>query len=240
MSHLTEEQLILHYYGEPDAAGVQAHLSECAQCQREYDELRQVLLLTSKLDVPERPQSYGERVWRQLEPRLQQKRSWWPQWLVPRQMAVVAAVASLMFVAFLVGRYGARPEPGPVRNARVEQRRKAFMLATVRDHLDRSQRVLLEISNTSGADLPVEHEDAEELLTDTRLFRQAMSRSGDPALQEVFDELELVLTEAAHASPDEQAELRKRIEEHDLLFKVRVLSARLEQKRRSELKIVSN
>ena len=44
MTHLSEEQLVLFYYGEPDGRRqAQAHLEECADCRRQLDGLKFVL-----------------------------------------------------------------------------------------------------------------------------------------------------------------------------------------------------
>ena len=44
MNHLSEEQLILHYYGEEsDAPGAEMHLDQCAECREMYGSLQRVL-----------------------------------------------------------------------------------------------------------------------------------------------------------------------------------------------------
>ena len=37
MKHLSEEQIVLHYYGDADdAAGIERHLAGCAECRDEF------------------------------------------------------------------------------------------------------------------------------------------------------------------------------------------------------------
>ena len=41
MNHLTEEQLVLHYYGE--GAEIEEHIGACDQCRLSYQALQRVL-----------------------------------------------------------------------------------------------------------------------------------------------------------------------------------------------------
>jgi predicted anti-sigma-YlaC factor YlaD len=52
VGHLTDEDLVLHHYGEPvDAERVQ-HLRDCAECARAYASLARTL---SSITVPQAP-----------------------------------------------------------------------------------------------------------------------------------------------------------------------------------------
>src|SRR5208337_3616569 len=70
-NHLSEEELILHYYGEegerPDA---ERRLEECAECRALYASLQRTLNVVDALPVPERDAEYGARVWRRIEAEL--------------------------------------------------------------------------------------------------------------------------------------------------------------------------
>ena len=83
MSHLTEEQLILHYYGEAgetgdtgpgsdtgDALGIELHLEACSECRGLYGSLQRVLNVVDSLPVPERAPDYGGQVWKRIEHRI--------------------------------------------------------------------------------------------------------------------------------------------------------------------------
>ena len=55
MTHLSNEELILHYYGEAeDPAPVDRHLDECQECRAVYGSLERVLNVMEALPVPER------------------------------------------------------------------------------------------------------------------------------------------------------------------------------------------
>jgi len=66
MNHLTEEQLILHYYGEEGDASTpvealltEQHLEGCGECRALYGSLVRVLNVVDSLPVPDRSEDYG-------------------------------------------------------------------------------------------------------------------------------------------------------------------------------------
>src|ERR1017187_6273023 len=76
MNHLSDEQLILHYYGEEsDAPGAEMHLDQCAECREMYGSLQRVLNVVDTLPVPARSPEYGAEVFRRIEHRLPAQ--WW-------------------------------------------------------------------------------------------------------------------------------------------------------------------
>src|SRR5579872_6168977 len=81
MNHLSEEQLILHYYGEEgdpetrrDALAAEQHLDECVECRGVYSSLQRVLNVVDSLPVPERGPEYGAEVWQRIEHRIPARR----------------------------------------------------------------------------------------------------------------------------------------------------------------------
>src|SRR6266540_3022053 len=81
MNHVTEEQLILHYYGETgeadgaaDSLAMEQHLETCAECRGVYGSLQRVLNVVDSLPVPERGPEYGAQVWKKIEHRLPSRR----------------------------------------------------------------------------------------------------------------------------------------------------------------------
>jgi cytosine/adenosine deaminase-related metal-dependent hydrolase len=127
--------------------------------------------------------------------------------------------------------------PEPVSEAA----RDRVLVATVADHLDQSQRALLELANGSddGApDSPANQARAGELVAANRLYRQSASQAGEASLASVLDELERVLIEIANQPPDvtrrELREIRRRIDDEDLLFKIRVLSSQVRSREKKD------
>jgi hypothetical protein len=104
----------------------------------------------------------------------------------------------------------------------------------VGDYLERSQMVLIELTNASpkgSLDISAEQERAGGLVTETRLYRQTAARTGDARITGVLDELERVLVDITHApsnmTPRQLEELRQRLEAGGILFKIRVLGSNL-------------
>lgn len=257
MNHLSEEQLVLHYYGEgPDRESVAQHLEECAACRANHLALRRVLGAVSTLPVPERAEDYGAEVWRQVRPRIAREsasarrftpalRIPWNPFRWPRP-ALAGAFGLLLVAAFLAGRFwpggapvsapvaGTGASPSPLPRPLPAAARERVLLAEIADHLERSQVALVELihSRTNGpVDITAEQVLARELSAVNRLFRITAADSGEPGMASVLEELELVLVEIANGpsklSAEEFAALRQRLDSDGLLFKVRVLSAQM-------------
>jgi len=209
MSHLEEETLILHHYGESDdPASVELHLRDCEPCREELDAIDHDLQDVGSIPAPERGADYGAEVWRTVAPRLVRRRS--------RRTWLLAAAAILLAGTFLAGRLSTR-WGADVPQVEVRER---ILLVALGEHLDRSEVLLLEVVNTDNGE--VGQEAARELLRESRLYRQTAYRMGDVATSAVLDELERLLLDVAHGTTPNDA-LKSRIEEQDVLFKIRVL-----------------
>ncbi len=99
--------------------------------------------------------------------------------------------------------------------------------------------LLLELVNTQDngdVDLTVERQMARELSDASRLSRQAASRVGHSDVALLLEQLETVLVELSQGpqrvSSEDLGELRLRLDEGDVLFKVRVLGSRIRQEAR--------
>jgi hypothetical protein len=246
-THLTEDDLVLHYYGEmsrADEARTTSHLGECAACHESYRRLQRVLAAVDEtaFAVPELPANFERTVWARLEPNLRKDRSWL-SWFVfsPARLAWAAAIVVLVSGAFFAGRlFPTRaPDTPVVATASPAQIRDRILLIDLSDHLDRSQMVLLELVNGESDRLTFtgERNRAEQLLAANRLYRQTASSSGDANIAQVLDDLELLLVDVAaapeKASADDLSEIRRRIESKSLLFKVRVLSSEVREREKS-------
>ncbi len=237
MSHLNEEELVQHYYGEEDGRDTRdRHLQECQVCRAEFARLESVLGIVSDAPVPERGEEYGSEVWNRIRAHLPERQpSRWFDFLVrPRRWAVAGALAALLVVAFLLGRISKPATPQPQVAANAADKDRKVLLVALGDHLDRSQMVLVELSNlpkTGDVDISQEQQRAEELVASNRLYRQAALRNGDNDLAAVLDDLERVLVDVAHepsqVNGEEMASIRQRIESKGILFKVRVIGSKV-------------
>jgi hypothetical protein len=242
MKHLSEEQLIAYQDGETSGRDVAAaHIKSCAECRAELNRLAEMLAAYQALPVPDPGENYGRRVWQQIAPRLEEKRShWWQVFLEPRRLTAAGLVAALLLVAFLAGRVSKRVDHGDAALT-AEQVRQQVLLLAVGEHLGRSEMVLMEIANAEPEGARVKQVNrssqrrrAEELLDENRLYRQTALQEGDTGIANVLDELERVLLDVAHSpgnvTPAQFKSIRQRIDDDGLLFKVRVLTKEIERR----------
>ena len=250
-NHLSEEELILHYYGETDRADearVDTHLAECGDCQAAKAQLHRVLTLVETAAPVEARPGFERDVWARLEPQLDSNSAskwrhffWLPQW------ALAGGVAALVLVAFMAGRFtGGVPATNLVdatlsSGAAAEASPDRVLQAAMGDHLDRTQMMLTELVNTDvdQADMFAgEQERASDLVAINRLIRQSAAQSGDAGVVDVLEDLERVLLEIANAPADvtsnELSGLKDRITAQDLLFRVRVIASEMRNRTRTD------
>lgn len=240
MPHLTDEQLVAHYYRDADAT---PHLEACGDCRAQLETLRRVLALVDEMPIPERGENYGVEVWNRLRWRLDRRRG--------RTWLSALAAAAVLAAAFFLGRYVPRAAQGPAlvatntaantnttQPAAVESGAPAaganqrVLVFVVSDHLDSTGRMLMEVANADpkkSLDISTEQQRAGELVESNRLFRQTAAQRGDARIATLLADIEPILIELSHAgatlSREELASMQKRIESKGLLFKVRVMSA---------------
>jgi hypothetical protein len=236
MKEIQDDDLILYYYGEAeDPEEIRAHLDGSPELRARYESLRRTLDLAKEaLPVPERPETYGAEVWARIEPRLQGKvLPFAPRRSVLAWIAAAAAVL-LLAVGFISGRHWPSPREPQIAALPAEARER-ILTRTVAVHLESSERLLTELANSGdgAVDLSAERRWAQDLLNANRLYRQSARNGGRPRIASLLDELEPLLLEIAHGPSEVPAaeidDLRARIEDQSILFKMRVASQRLER-----------
>lgn len=239
MNHLTQEELILRYYGEFDAPGeTNAHLGECAECRDELARLARVLDQVNAIEVPEPEAEYEAQVWNRLSWRLRgekRKSRNVTKWLAAAAMIAIAFLTGLLVnrkddVRPQVAETATKPQPVTPANAAsaastettasnrhpgagTQQQRDRILLVVVGDHFDESERMLVELTNLTPdgeTDIATEQKRAEELLASNRLYRRTATDRGEENVATLLDELEPVLMQIAHAPSQVSAnELRR-------------------------------
>jgi len=236
--HLTDEELLLDFYEESsviDRTRVRTHLAQCEECRALDQELRAVLTAVDTTPITEPPNGFERDMWARIEPLLpvqQNSRTRW-QWMVPR-LAVAASIGVLLVAAFAAGRVWDQPTPFSdvaVIDAAMPER---LLRTEVEDHLERSQRMLVELVNadySSGTPLEGDRARAADLVAAGRLYRRSAEQVGDAEIGKLLEDLERVLVEVANgpadAAPAELARLRQRIDDQDLVFRVRVVARQM-------------
>ena len=257
MEHLSEEQIVLHYYGDAEQEEeVGRHLGECSDCRAEFGRVKALLEQIEPTEIPEPPEFFEEKTWLNLRDRLPHRPGGLRGWLAsppksgvpdaPRfwawrggKWALAGALAAMLGVAFLVGRYWpGRDFTG--KNIATPNPQRVVLVA-VGDHLERSQILLVEIMNsdaTGALDLSSEQRQARDLLDANHLYRVSAQQTGDPAIAGLLDDLGRVLTEIANApqeiTPADLQAIRARIQSQGLLFKIRVVGSQVDSRVRRQ------
>ena len=234
MKHLGEEELIELYYGEA-ATEANTHLRACRECSAKYAEFKQSLDAIRSEAVPQRSAEYGERVWESLRPGLipyQRKPAAWRRWPYWRATALAVSCAMLLAVAFIGGRYWERVATNKPNVSANPQGTQPVVLVVLTDHLDRTERLLVQLEHADSPDRAENAQlqsEARELLASNRLYRVTASNAGDPTLAGALDRLEGVLAEIAndpHLSAADLERVRNDMNTKGILFEIRILRSR--------------
>ena len=244
MKHFNEEELIDYYYSESAATTeIARHLRECADCERQYAALSRDLSEIVTVTPPIRDAVYGDQVWQSIRgsvPVYEAKKKQRFGWLRLHPFGGFAAVAACLLIvaaAFFAGRQW---EPGNPQSPAVagstgagDQGKERVVLVVLGDHLDRSERLLVELKHAEPSTEAPMQEEARELLSANRLYRESVKQAGDPALAAALDHLERVLIEVSNEpaglSQARLNELQKEMNTDGLLFEVRVLRSRVQE-----------
>ena len=240
MSHLSQDEFVLSYYGDPElGSDRREHLQRCAECRAELAGLAAVLDRVTPIEAPEPDAGYEARVWDRLQWRLRSERRRSPNpWM--KWVAIAATVAIAFIAGLLVNRrvsiaptpMAGKPSPITTASNNTQAGRDRILLVVVGEHFDESERVLVELTNLSpdgATDITASRARAEELLASNRLYRTTALDRGEESVATLLDELEPMLLQIAHApaevSEGELRKLQKRVETKGLVFKLRVVRA---------------
>ncbi|HUF22662.1 MAG TPA: hypothetical protein VMN81_00940 [Vicinamibacterales bacterium] len=226
--HPTEDDLILHYYGEAGVssggrseAGIDAHLASCGDCRDAFQALGRVMEAIDAAPVPEPGPAFERTVWARLQPALEPRPD-------PVRFSRLAGVfggnrenltgsglgRALVFAgglaAVVAGVLVWQLSMAVTRSAAdavadAEAHRERVLLTAVSDHIEQSELVLVELANAEthdgGLDVSLERSTADDLVSAGRLYRETARHTGDLQVAALLDELELVLVEIARG-PD--------------------------------------
>jgi len=244
MTHLSEDDLIEHHYSDREGAAggkafriAQRHLDGCAECAAKSAKLADEMKSMDGMEHDELSLAYGESMWKRVLERLPalameegpRRRIAWGLML-----GWAAASAVLIVGAFEIGRMWEHRQPP--RNAVVNPAtpvERQVVVVVLGDHLDRTERLLVELKHADGEDPDVVRpmrDEARSLLAANHVFREDADKSGDAALTQALDHLDHLLTDVANApeglNAASIARLQKEMQAEGLLFKVRVLRSR--------------
>jgi len=248
MTHLTEEEMIEHVYGErQNTAAVERHLADCPLCSTAFAELQRDLAEVDCIQAPARDDQYGTRVWAAIADSLPIYKpthsTWWAAaWAnkFARGLSFAALAALLVSSAFFAGRlWEQKKQQAAVAHLtpkpqRPQQPRQPIVVVVLDDHLDRSERFLVELKhadlNSSEMQSPLRDE-ARSLLAANRVCRQKADKAADPELTTALDHLDSLLVDAANAPGGLNAQSISKLQDEmnadGVLFEVRVVRSRI-------------
>jgi hypothetical protein len=246
MNHVSDEELLLEYYGEasPDQrASMRAHLEGCEECRAVDRELRAVLALVNAEPLPDAPPGFEHAMWARVEPLIAKPvvsgftRMFWsvelPRW------ALAAAAVALAAGSFALGRVWEHPSAPSIAVDDMRSVSERMLRSDVEEHLERSQRVLVELVNSGDAAPAVlagDRERAADLVAAGRLYRHSVEEIGDAETRDLLEDVERVLVEIANGAAGETSndlsEVRARISNQDLIFRLRVTTAEMRARER--------
>ena len=218
-----DDELILYFYGEHEApTRLERELADDPELARRYEALQRELSALDALSGPDARPGLPGRMWARVAPELSRadRVSLW------RWAAAAAAVAVVALLAGLAGWSLKTPPDEPTVIATWKgfspEARERVLEAALADHLESSQRLLLEVAN-GDRPLDEERDAVASLLSANRLYRLAAQRAGNRRVAAVLVDLEDLLTELADAKASSSSRRpQTRAQSEDLLFKVRV------------------
>lgn len=255
-THLTDEQLIHHFYGDEvvdTESSVDEHLRTCEACKALWNEITDALKVVDASRIPEPDSHFEQRIWTRVQPALiAQTEPLEPRVLVfarrhPMAFAGIATGLAAAVVAMLLVGHVWRITPGGAPDATASvaadpESRERVLLTALDEHFQRSEMLLVEVMNSpmpTDAEFLVDRETADDLLDSSRLYRMSAEQNGKFRLAQMLEDIESVLVEIAR-SPEQVdrtdfRSLQARIDSDDLLFKVRAVSKQVQDRRKTLL-----
>src|SRR5205807_431537 len=118
ISHISEEQFVLFYYGEStEAAGIESHMAGCEACRCDFRDLHIVLNTVDPAPVPEPNGEYRKTVWSPFEKPLasRQRRSFLQLWIW------APALAALLLTGFFARPFSHKNHPQVANNQQIRE-----------------------------------------------------------------------------------------------------------------------
>jgi hypothetical protein len=249
--HPTDEDLILHFYGESgadDRRRVDGHLQVCASCRLAWTELGDTLKLVDQAAMPEPGPEFERVMWARVQQALPAPRrsAWTIRVLLPMAATILVSAFAGGYLWRTLHRPPANTATQVAATAPATARSKAalserVLLTALDDHFQQTQTLLIELKNApeDATDFAFERAAADDLISSGRLYRVMARQNGDRQMADMLEDLEAVLLDVARSSDRVEAHdlqaLRARIESQDLLFKVRSATRQVHERQKDLL-----
>lgn len=233
MKKITDDDLVLVYYGEHSDADLVRRVAEDPQLTNRLAVLsEQLSALDVAMEPPSRSSDYGAEVWQKLVPTLADqgpaRKPWSWAWLKPT--AAFASVLAAIGVAFILGR-----QTAPVADSISNPPQLASSVNSGRvlasysaSYLQQMDVLLTGLANQSApADINTW---AAEMLLKNRVVRVAAENAEQHRLAQLLRELEPLLIELSHETAVASPRVRQRLQteaQDTWLLRVRVMQSEL-------------
>ncbi|GJM08971.1 MAG: hypothetical protein DHS20C11_12470 [Lysobacteraceae bacterium] len=233
MKKITDDDLVLVYYGEHSDADLVRRVAEDPQLTNRLAVLsEQLSALDVAMEPPSRSSDYGAEVWQKLVPTLADqgpaRKPWSSAWLKPT--AAFASVLAAIGVAFILGR-----QTAPVADSISNPPQLASSVNSGRvlasysaSYLQQMDVLLTGLANQSApADINTW---AAEMLLKNRVVRVAAENAEQHRLAQLLRELEPLLIELSHETAVASPRVRQRLQteaQDTWLLRVRVMQSEL-------------
>ena len=187
---------------EEERMALKEHVSRCRKCARRWERTRDLREQTDR--IPYFPLPDPDLSWSLISHHLTKRRRL-PDRRRNWRWAPAAAVLLIVFVAgFFFGRRLLLVPPAAMTQATLDLSEASF-----ESYADYLQPVLVDFLNRNGVRNPesvrgLEQRIVSDLLDRTRLFKSLMPENGSPALRELLQDLELILTAMDNLNPGDR------------------------------------
>lgn len=227
--------ITLYLYGEldeKDRAVLEHHLRGCRACAAELAYTKKVFKLLDEHQPAAAPEPNWESAWQRIHSGIlgtsaKNKTPSFPRW---RWIYAGSAVAAVLILGIVIGKYWFAPSGKPVQMASPMPPSPVSLQPALSSHLDDVKPMLLEYAHYTPGEqetktMAIDEKIVRGLLLQNLLLKRILAEK-DPAAAELLDDLDLVLKEIANQpSQDRQApsQIKDLIDQRGILFKMEIL-----------------
>lgn len=225
-----KERIILHLYGElseRESEDLQAHLSICPDCAREFEYTKEVFAVLDDIRPQTVPEIDGAGNWAAVRRGIEAPPPRRRQPMTPRWALAGAALMLVFVLGIFLGRQWLVHD---IQTASRKNPGERYLQHQLRQHLEDLKPIVVGYSNIDPDEpgtqtVTLDREAARALLTQNLLLRRLLIQS-DPSTAQLLDDVDLVLMEIANLSggdTETQASIKRLIQEREILFKMEIL-----------------
>lgn len=258
MKQWTEQDLTLFYYDELPPQSRQALIDDMTQDEKlvqQYAKLCEFLDTQLTFEVPEPSEQLNQRIMASIHQQVEQdllekavahnnqsQPNFWQRWQLSRVLGFAIPLSFVAVGTFFLGRLSVDTETVIASNPPTQSAEQVdkfdsqrVLMSKLRNHLQSTDRLFTQVSNSDVSNV-TQFEQRRQMIADmvalNRIYRRIAEANEDKQLAEMLGQMEQILLSLKNApsSQDEKGwnNLRSRIDDTDLLFKLRVTEKTLQ------------